>query len=329
MLKTKIKNILGPGLLFLTLCLVMEVFGSWIFPVSAQNQLLSQVSTTEAAPAQPMVLGTSTTVQLPVATPTITVPQQTGTPDFSSIKAESFLVYDAASGQILAQKDPDLKTPIASLTKLLTGLIAYEQDNLNATVTIPSEDELPVAPDLGLRNGAVVELSDLFKAMLIGSANDAALALANATAAQTGQNFVGLMNATALRLGMTSSSFENPMGFDSPQNYSTANDIRKLVDFTSQIDAFSSLGHQTGYSFTGQDGQDYHVTASNRLVLTHPEIQAVKTGLTPEADGAMVTKITENGHSIIVIVLHSTNREQDTLTLENQIFSNFSWDMVQ
>src|SRR6185295_4692651 len=114
-------------------------------------------------------------------------------------------------GQTLVEKNADQKVNIASLTKLLTGLVAYEMTDLNKSFIISRKDVLDIAPSLGLKPGDSVKALDVFNAMLVGSTNDAALALADFTNRETEENFILLMNSKAESLGMTSSNFSNPM----------------------------------------------------------------------------------------------------------------------
>src|SRR4029077_21109724 len=101
------------------------------------------------------------------------------------------------------------------------------------------------SPALNFLVGDSVKADDVFNSMLIGSCNDAALALADDVTGQTQKNFVDLMNQEAKTLGMANSSFENPMGFDNFNNYSTAQDIKILITETQQLAVFKDLGRMT------------------------------------------------------------------------------------
>ncbi len=250
---------------------------------------------------------------------------QINNPDLSAVSAQSFLVFDLDSGQELLQKNPEQKLAIASLTKLMTALTAYNNADLNQSFKISNLDTLNVAPDLGLIPGDQIKALDIFNSMLIGSCNDAALALADFTFRSTDQSFVALMNAQAKLLGMSDSSFSNPMGFDSSGNYSTAEDLKLLITATQQLSVFTDLGRRTGYEFTGSEGKNYSTVATNTLIKGHPDIEAIKTGFTNEANGAMATKVAVGGHQIVILVLDSQNRESDTLKLKADVESDFSW----
>lgn len=251
---------------------------------------------------------------------------QTSNPDLLGISAQSFLVFDLNSGQELLGKNPAQKVAIASLTKLMTALTAYNNSKLNRTYRISDKDTLNIKPNLGLIPGDEVSALDIFNSMLIGSCNDAALALADYSSQSSGDNFVDLMNRQAKQLGMLNSSFSNPMGFDSNGNYSTAEDLKLLITVTQQLSAFTDLGRRTAYTFVGAEGKTYYTAATNTLIKEHPDIQAIKTGFTDEANGAMATKISISGHQIIILVLDSQNRERDTLKLKSATASSFDWN---
>jgi serine-type D-Ala-D-Ala carboxypeptidase (penicillin-binding protein 5/6) len=261
----------------------------------------------------------------PLAENVILPPLQTADLDLTGLTARSYLIYDQSSRTTLIEQSANSPVAIASLTKLLTALVVYENVNLNDSIIITEADIFTVRPVLGLEVSEKVKYIDLFNAMLIGSANDAALALANHVSAQAGKPFSQLMNERAKSLGMTDSHFSNALGFDSEQNYSTARDLQKLIAEVENHTAFAILGRKTSYQFADEAGKLFSIKASNRLLSRDSEIQAIKTGSTPEAQGAMITQINHEGHSFIIIVLQSDNREQDTLKLKQSVIRSFSW----
>jgi D-alanyl-D-alanine carboxypeptidase (penicillin-binding protein 5/6) len=276
----------------------------------------------------PMVLGETTaplTVRGQPAAATDPIPVPTSTLSFTQVKAKSFLAYDAKTQTILAEKNSHAKMAVASLTKLLTALVVYEQTRLNDIVTIRTGGLVAESPVLGLRPGDRVTVEDLFNSMLVGSANDAASMLADYIQTQTGTAFPILMNAKARELGMSESNFSNPLGFDSAGNYSTAHDLALLTNATRAYSAFDLHSKSLQYQFTSLDGNHYQVRATNQLTARDQELSAVKTGFTTEANGDMITSATRDGNEIIIIVLNSDDREGDTLLLKNEIFSAYRW----
>lgn len=281
--------------------------------------------TLAAAPqGKPAVLGLSDIrgLEQKIPEPKLAVPFAL---NFSSVTAKSFLAYDEATGEILAERSPQEQVSIASLTKLLTALIAYENLDMDERVTIQNEDLIAVRPVVGLKPGEVIRVVDLINSMIVGSTNDAALALSNHVAKKLNTPFADLMNKKAKDLEMEQSHFSNPLGFDSWYNYSTAMDIKKLVSATQSKALFALAGRKTHYDFTDLEGRDYTIAATNKLIASHEDIEAIKTGLTPEAGGAMVVRAKKDGHSVILIVLGSSQREQDTLAIKEEVFSKFIW----
>lgn len=233
--------------------------------------------------------------------------------------ADSFLIYDENSGAVIATKNPDTAVAIASITKLMTAYVIQKYGSLEDTWAINNASTNNINPVLGLVPGDIVKIEDLTKAMLIGSANDAAQALGLYLTTAQNKSAIELMNDEAELLGMDSTHYENSIGFDSEQNYSTANDLKILVSKTRSLPLFSGIDRKTSYSFVSQTGRSYSVKATNTMLSTDSEIHAVKTGFTDEAKGAMIIAVKHEDKNFVVIVLGSTKRELDTKILKQQV----------
>lgn len=283
-------------------------------------------NTAVTASVSPKVLGVTTVAARGEMLPVVPVmPLARKEVAVGAVKAQSFLVYDASSGQILAARNSTEPYAIASLTKLMTLLVAYTHVAPEKKVLITNSDTDTVSPILHLVPGDSVQMLDLLQGMMIGSANDAAIAAARATTKETGRPFVELMNETASNLGMLHTSFANPMGFDSIRNFSTAADLKLLIDAVRVLPILDMTGFKTEFRFIGDAGYTYVIKASNKLVGKYSGLLAIKTGLSPAANEAMVTKISYEGHECIFIVLDSPNREGDTLALRDAIFDAYVW----
>lgn len=315
--KTKIISILPYWLLGLALAVSLTSFPFSRFEnVSNQNNIL------------PKVLGETTNEPYNSSRTNSfkkTEIEKKTEPNTAKILAESFLVFDLETGQELIAKSQNDKLSIASLTKLMTGLVAYENLDLNSKFQVSTKDRLDIQPQLGLLAGDRVLGLDVFNAMLIGSCNDAALALSNFTENQTALEFSILMNLQAKELGMTNTSFSNPIGFDNEANFSTAEDLKKLITKTQGLSVFTDLGRRESYDFVGDLKINYYTKATNQLIKSHPDILAIKTGFTNFSGGAMVTKFIKNGRQIVILVLDSQNREGDTLKLKALTENSFSF----
>jgi serine-type D-Ala-D-Ala carboxypeptidase (penicillin-binding protein 5/6) len=310
--------------LFVAPIALAMAFLAFSLPPQQAAQLRAKSAAMDS-PKSPKVLGENSLRQTPVvvlpAPPSLTKPLAT-----DGVRAKSFLIYDFASGAKLGGRNEHYPLPIASLTKLMTAYVAYQYTTLSQeTVTVKSGDPLNVSPVLGLQVGDKAAAIDLFNSMLVGSANDAAQILGNYVGRKTGTPFVELMNQSAQEIGMNESHFSNPMGFDSETNYSTASDLELLVNAVKQFQAFSLVGRETSYQFTAEDGKKFYVKATNKLLPGDPEISAIKTGYTDEAQGEMITEINHVGHKFIIIVLGSPNREQDTLKLKKSVLDSYKW----
>lgn len=238
------------------------------------------------------------------------------------VEADSYLIFDEVSGQTIAERKPDTPLAIASITKLMTALVTEKFGDLDSSWAINNESTSDVRPVLGLTVGDKVKVSDLINSMLIGSANDAAAALGSYVESVTKKPMTELMNSQAKNLGMKSTHYENPIGWDSEQNYSTANDLKLLLDEIRPMTLFSSLDRKLSYSFTSETGKGYSVKATNTLLSSDPDIHAIKTGYTDEAKGAMITAIHKNNIKFVIIVLGSPDRESDTLLLKSQVLKS-------
>ena len=278
-------------------------------PVNAQGRVLGEITEKTRGPEVPKPL----------------IRKLAGPIEFSGISSKAFLVFEYNDKTELLKKNSHEKLPIASLTKLMTALLAYEKLDMESDLEILPEDRVGINPSLGLLAGDKVRISDLLESSLICSANDSAKALARATAVKTDHDFVEEMNRRAKDLGMLETSFSNPLGFDSIYNFSTASDLAKLVNYTQNMAVFKNLGRKTGASFNSLKGKSYSCKATNRLIGKNSEIEAIKTGLTPDAKGAMIAKVTRAGKTVVSIVLESENREGDLLMLSDLAFKTFDW----
>lgn len=247
--------------------------------------------------------------------------------DLRAVKAKSYRVFALNGGQVLAEKQPDLKLPIASLTKLMTAYIAYQTLDFQSLDNVTNPRATNVSPSLGLKAGDNVQVGDLFNAMLIGSANDAAFELGSAFEKRfAGSRFTDEMNAQAALLNMNDSNFSNPAGFDVGQNFSTAADMQKLVSATFSLAAFKNLSRKTSYSFAGASGRNYRVRSTNKLINKYDDIFAVKTGYTQSSLGSMVTVLETAFGDVGIIVLDSPQRESDTLLIRKAILNAITSD---
>ena len=190
------------------------------------------------------------------------------------------IVIDARSGEALLAKHPDARRPIASTTKLMTALLTLESGKLERTFTAPAYNALPAESKINLRRGERMKVRDLLTALLLESANDAAVDLAVGVAGSR-EAFVAKMNAARAQLGLRNTHYANPIGLDAPANYSSARDLATLAR---QLMANPTFARDVDRPRATLRSGDHPRTIRNRnlLIGRYPFVDGVKTGHTSQ-----------------------------------------------
>jgi D-alanyl-D-alanine carboxypeptidase len=240
----------------------------------------------------------------------------------TKFNAKAVLVYEPDSDTILFSQNADTELPIASLTKLMTAVVSMEDPGFSKPVKINGFDILGISPSLYLKTGDSVYPEDLLKAMLVGSANDAALTLANHLPNKN--EFLVKMNTKAAQLGMNNTKFSNPMGFDSVNNYSTAADLKKLLSHALLVLPYDDLKGKPKYSFKSDLGYTYSVNISSQISATNPEISLIKTGFSAAAMENIIVenKVTESS-KLVIILLGAKDRELEAKRVADFVKQQF------
>jgi len=233
------------------------------------------------------------------------------------VAAPQAVLIESGSGQILFARNPDAARPVASATKLMTALVVLERVSLDTWIVAPGYQPIsPAETRLGLVAGERMRVRDLLGALLLGSANDAAEALAVGTAGST-EAFVELMNRRARRLGLRNTSFANPIGLDDAANFSSAAD---LVRLTARLRANPFFVRTVGLqALRLRSGSRPRVVDNrNDLVGSQPFVNGVKTGHTLAAGYVLVGSATRGPVTVISAVLGDASeaaRDADTAAL--------------
>ena len=239
----------------------------------------------------------------------------------NSITAQSVLVFDRESGSVIFEKDSTERKSIASITKLLSVTVALESFNIEDSIEVSTEN-IPEDLDwtLELKQGDRIKVDYLLKAMLLSSYNDAAIVLANAYPNGGYDSFVKAMNSKAQSLRMENSMFSNPAGLDNEMNYSTAQDVGKLISAVlnyKYIVDLSSKGSSNISWNSGEELKSQIVYTTNQLYGMNPYIKGLKTGITKDAGQCFVGYfVYPNGSQLVTVVLGSTDRFTETQNLE-------------
>lgn len=239
--------------------------------------------------------------------------------------SKSALVLDLASGKILFAKNAHERRPIASLTKLMTAVVARENFDLAEIVTVSENAARQPAAKIWLRASEQISVRDLLAATLIESGNDAAIALAEHAGDEPA--FVAKMNAKAVALGLTDTHFANPVGYDDPENFGTAYDLAILAGYVLRDPVLREIAATQREVVLSTDGTVVHpLVSTNILFNSYLDIRGLKTGSTKDA-GACLAAIARSadGREVLAIVLDSPNRFQETKGMLEWALSSHRW----
>ncbi|RXJ85140.1 D-alanyl-D-alanine carboxypeptidase family protein [Arcobacter cloacae] len=226
---------------------------------------------------------------------------------------DSIIVKDLNTKKLIFSKDANQQISPASLTKIMTAILAIESGKMNSVVTITPEMKKVQPTILNFKVGEKFYLKDLVNAALIKSANDAANAIAIYLGNGNRQKFVNMMNAKAKKLGMKNTSFQNPSGFDAKNHKSTASDLLKLTEYAIKNKTFNNIVKMNSYSFSAINTKRvYKIHTSNKLLDKEKYIVGVKTGYTNQAGPCLIARAKEGKKDILVVMLNAQNRWQNT-----------------
>lgn len=237
---------------------------------------------------------------------------------------------DAATGRVLYQKDADLRLPPASTTKVMTTILALESGRkLSETLTV-SKDATRVPPSkLYLRPGQTVSIEELLYAIMLASANDASVVLAEGIAGSV-ERYTDLMTKKAHSLGATNSHFTNPHGLTAPDHYSTVRDLATIFRYAMKSALFRDIV-QTKFSSVSSTAvvkkkvvpRRISVRNHNRLLWDYDGALGGKTGYTHAAQRCYVGAVQRDGATLIVALLGAKDMWGDAKHLLSYGFDNF------
>jgi len=232
-------------------------------------------------------------------------PEGDGFPDPgpSQVGAPSWILYDTLTDRVLSSRAEDERRWIASITKIMTALLAIELGDFDDQVVVTQAAAETIGQSLGLVTGEMIGLGALVKAALIFSANDAAAAIADHLGG--GQDgFAALMNQRAEELGMANTHFVNPHGIDRPGHYSTARDLLTLARFAMENPEFAAIVGSRGVVLPdAPDGTRRMAKATNWMLGRYEGATGIKTGSTPRSGLTFVGSAERDGRRLFVVIL--------------------------
>jgi D-alanyl-D-alanine carboxypeptidase (penicillin-binding protein 5/6) len=236
------------------------------------------------------------------------------------VSASAYVVQDARTGEVLASSHAHAHLPIASLTKMMTVLLALEHHKLTDTVVVDRRASIVGESTIQLRPGEQLTVGDLIKGALIQSANDAAAALALSMAPNFA-SFARLMNAKAAALGLRDTHFVRPDGLDVPDHYSSAADMTKLARVLMRTRFVRDTVDQETATIAG--GRTLYTW--DDLLTIFPRTIGVKTGHTAQAGWCQVAAARGPGVTVYATLLGGPTRSVRNVDLESLLI----WGLAQ
>lgn len=230
----------------------------------------------------------------------------------TSLTAKSVFIFDITTGQTIFAKNEKQKLPMASLTKVMTVVVALENKRADDKYIVTSRD-LVGENSMYLTEGEVLTLEELLYGLMLVSANDAAETIAGNTFDDR-DKFIIAMNDKAKALGLKDTQFTNPSGLQGDgDQYSTAYDLFVITNYAiSKFPLFRKIVQTVSYEIPQTDKHKaYFLENETNLLTSYPGVKGVKTGYTPEAGLCLVTYLEYKGHKFIGVILGSNNRRDE------------------
>jgi D-alanyl-D-alanine carboxypeptidase len=232
--------------------------------------------------------------------------------DLTGLTAKAVLVYNLSTEEAVFEKSAKEVMPMASLTKIMTAIIALENETTDSYLV--EEADLVGENSMGLEAGEVLSKEELLYGLMLPSGNDAAEVLANNYIDGGREGFIKAMNDKARALGLATTRFSNPSGLQGDgEQYTTAYDLLVITRYAlANYPLFEKIVSTANFDIAETDGHKfYSLVNQTNLLTTYPGVKGVKTGYTPEAGLCLVTYLDYEGHKMIAIILNSENRRRE------------------
>lgn len=239
------------------------------------------------------------------------------------LTAQAIFVTDLNTGVILYEKNAHQQLAPASLTKIVTALVAMDYYDEDSVLSIKNAQNSN-GNTIDLLKGDTFTASDLLYGLLVPSGNDAAVTLAENYPGGY-QAFISKMNSKVVGLGLKNTHFTNVSGVEGSNHYTSAHDITVLAKTALNRPVFSAVVSTQEKTLKSLKGNLYPITTTN-ILLSKPDIYGVKTGWTPEAGECLVILANKDNHPVLISILNSKDRFGEAESLFKWIYSNFSWE---
>ncbi|QXE00312.1 D-alanyl-D-alanine carboxypeptidase family protein [Terribacillus sp. DMT04] len=236
------------------------------------------------------------------------------------VAADSAILMELSTGRVLYEKNAADPKRIASITKIMTAIIAIESGKMDETVTVSKNAIYTEGSSIYLKEGEEIPLADLVYGLMLRSGNDAAVAIAEHVGGSE-EGFTHLMNEKAAWLGMQDSHFDNPHGLDTESHHSSAYDMALLTRYAMKNDTFRKVSSTKTYK---ADSKRYAWGNKNKMLTRYYEHSTGgKTGYTKKAGRTLVSTAEKDGMELVVVTINDPDDWRDHKNLFEWGFDEF------
>lgn len=238
------------------------------------------------------------------------------------ISAQNAIMIEANSGEVLYEKNAEEKAYPASITKIMTALLAIEYGTLDKKVKVSENASGVEGSSIYLETGEKIPLRDLIYGLMLRSGNDAAIAISEEIGGST-NNFVIMMNKKARELGAFNTHFANPNGLHNPDHYTTAKDMALIAMAAMKNADFKKVVAAKSWVTDRGEGKYNYFYNKNKVVYQYNGGTGIKIGYTKAAGRTLVASSERNGMELICVVMNAPDWFQDTYKLMDYAYSQY------
>lgn len=286
----------------------------------SDSSTIATEQTDSEQPTKPIILNQTWTSGVPMTSQ----PEQ-----FPSIVSDAAVVMDMTTGTVVYAKNPLVEHYPASITKIMTAMLALQDGKLTDMIPV-SKDAADQPPDkLYFVPGEEKTLEQMLYGLLLISANDAAVAIAEKYGGSV-SGFADMMNQEAKTLGATHTHFDNPNGLPDPNHVTTAYDMALISQAAMQIPEFRKIVSTRYYDWYGEAWQS-HLSNINHMLFNYPGCIGIKTGFTSVAHETLVTAATRGNDTFLVVLMDAPTNYQidhDATQLLNFAFAHYQTEVI-
>ncbi|WP_057987853.1 D-alanyl-D-alanine carboxypeptidase family protein [Lederbergia galactosidilytica] len=241
-----------------------------------------------------------------------------------SVSASAAILMDQETGRVLYEHNANETHRIASITKVMTAILAIESGKMDETTTVSKRAIYTEGSSIYLQQGEKIKLEDLVYGLMLRSGNDAATAIAEHIGGSV-EGFVFLMNQKAAEIGMTHTAFANPHGLDDhEEHYSTAYDMALLTRYAMMNPKFQEISGTKSYTLTRENGAHKWKNKNRLLTEKYEYCTGGKTGFTKRAGRTLITTATKENKDLIAVTLNAPDDWTDHISMYEYGFKTYS-----